>query len=180
MSFTPEDILTIQAFLAQRLESVAEIDFVIPSPLGFSEKADFFNILSPKLTQKEIEKTLIRAGWLSYLTFETDGNIKHPLYALVFEITVAHEFRYEKLDNTDGFKKKLLKSNQEHLYAVFGAVSEFEEGVNITGPESDFDVLKASGLTQSEYSKFGNFAYLPSVQGFQTKLTCRVTARNKC
>lgn len=180
MNFTSEHILRIQAVLAERLESVPSIDFAIPSPLSFTDKADFFNVLSPKLTQKDIEKTLIRAGWLNFLNFTTDGNETHPLYTLNFEITLAHEYRYEKLDNSDAFRKKLLKSNQEHLYAIFGAVSEFEEGVSITGLESDFDVLKTVGLSQNDYTSFGNLVYLPAASGFQTKLLCRVLARNKC
>lgn len=185
MSFTPEQILSIQQALASRCEAVTDVDYVIPSPLAFSEKADFWNVMKtvdPHLTQKKIETSLIRAIWIKYLTFVSDDPANHaPLYTLSFEILIAHEYKYEKFDNADAFKIRILKNNQQHLHAIFSAVAEFEGEINITGFESEFDVLKTTGLIQQDFTQgVGDFEYVGDAAGWQTRLLCQVKARNKC
>lgn len=191
---TSANILDISEALATAAALATNVDWVIPSPFGFQNKADFWAAYDDaNNTKTEIETTLIRALWFRYLNFEDEGNtdedareIEGPLRTLIFEGTLFNELKpFQRLDETvtpDAFNKTILKTNHEHVTALMSIVGQFQGVISIPAlAPSSFAVAETITPAQLDNSQF-NVAcdYIPGCFGDQTKIELRVRVQIPC
>lgn len=189
MSFTSQNLLDMAEALAGGVDNVATIDHVLPSPILFTSKADFWaTVNDDNNTKAEIETGLIRAAEIRYLNFELldeeePRELEAPTVAVNFECTVFHERKLERLDETaplDDFDKKIRKSNQEHITAVMGIVGEFQ-GSNDIPALTDFPEAYTVTPVQEEGTEMNvECEFIVGVVGDQSKLQLQVRVQMPC
>jgi hypothetical protein len=162
------------------------VDFAIPSPFIFADKADFWAAYdNANDTKTTIETTLIKAAWLRYLKFEDDNSdMDGAVKTISYEINVFHESSFERLDETltpDDFNKQIKLTNHEHVTAIMALCGEFQGAESIPSlAPSLFAVAETVSLGQNDNSQFGECEFIPGVMGDQTKLECRVRVQLPC
>jgi len=189
MSFTSQNLLDMAEALATGVDNVSTIDHVMPSPILFTSKADFFaTVNDDNDTKAEIETGLVRAAEIRYLNFELldeedARELEAPIVAVNFECTVFHERKLERLDETaplDDFDKKVRKSNQEHITAVMGIVGEFQ-GSNPVPALTDFPEAYTVTPVQDEGTEMNvECDFIQGVIGDQTKLGLQIRVQMPC
>ena len=191
MSFTSQNLLDMAEALADGVALVGTIDFVLPSPIRFASKADFYNAVNDdNNTQYEIETTLVRAAQIRFSEYElledgqeTERERDDPTIAINFECTIFHERKLERLDETaplDDFEKKIRKSNQQHITSVFGVVGEFQ-GVNAVTALSAFpDAYTVTPIQLDSTELDTECDFIAGLIGDQTKLQLTVRVQLPC
>lgn len=192
MSLTSQNLLDIAEAINDSVLLATNIDFSIPSPFHFSGKEGFFNSLDDKATKLLIETTLIRACWIRYLTFEDvagdDENAREidgPVKELVYELTVFHEAKMTRVDETvplDDFNKRVSLTNHEHVTAIMSLCGQFQGVNSITAlAPSSFSVAETISLAQIDNSQHDvECPYVSGLIGDVTQLECRVRVQLPC
>ncbi len=176
--------------LATSVATVATIDYVLPSPLKFGGKEDFFaNVNTAINTKALIEGTLIRAARIRYLTFgfldddEVAREVDGPNVYLSWELTIFHESDFERVDETtpqDDFEKRVRKTNQEHITAVWGVIGAMQ-GVNAIPALSAFAEAETVTPSQIDNTELDvECEFIAGCVGDQTKLELRVRVQLPC
>lgn len=191
MSFTSQNLLDMAEALADGVALVSTIDFVLPSPIKFAGKSDFFAAVNDdNNTKLEIETTLVRAARIRFSDFElvtnednTEREIEDPVILINFECTIFHEGKLERLDETaplDDFEKRIRKSNQHHITAVFGVLGEFQ-GVNNIPALSAFPEAETITPIQLDATELdAECEFISGLIGDQTKLQLTVRVQLPC
>ncbi len=178
MSLTPENELAVRRAIGEKLAGVAGIGFVLPAPLYFTERADFWANLSPKLTQKDIETTAIEFCVVYPLIFEDDpkqGGLDEPLIYFTYELYLFQERNFKRKDESvgaDAFDKKLLKTHTDFIALWLNVRAAFSGKQYLTAlDEAVFAVRQTNSLTQSEFiNNDAECEFIPGVKGFEVKL----------
>lgn len=180
MSLSGEDELNIRRAIAEKVAGVPGVGFVIPSPVSFVEKADFFATFDPKLTQKEIETTNIQFCAISFLKFEDvpeEGCEDEPMIALIYNLHVFSEYDFERADESgtpDSFLKGVLKSERAFLNALFAIRQEFL-GIQPLDNLPDGYTGETNSVEQQDFAEEKERSRLVgSTDGFFADLTLRV------
>ena len=159
MGLTAEIELEIRRQLAAKMELVTDAGFVLPSPLFFADKADFFAVVSPLLTQKQIELTPAAFCAISLLKFEdspSEGCMDEPLVRLTYGFYFFREIFSEREDESetpDDFLKLLLKSYNTFINSVLDARIQF---LGLSPLAGDFPAgvdVKTNSMTQPEFNE---------------------------
>lgn len=191
MSFTSQNLLDMAEALADGVALVTTIDWVLPSPIKFSGKADFAAQLGTDATTKaEIETTLLRTAQIRYLDFEILGDDadaererEDPTLALNFECTIFHERKAERLDQDatpDDFEKRIRKSNHEHVTSIWGVVGEFQ-GLNPIPALSAFPEAETVTPIQLDSTALDvECDFITGLIGDQTKLQLQIRVQLPC
>jgi hypothetical protein len=193
MSFTSQNLLDMAEALATGVDLVSTIDYVLPSPIRYGSKAAFWAEQNDDQDNKtDIETTLIRAAQIRYLTFEyVTGDqdedavrqVEDPVIALNWECTVFHESKPERLDEAaplDDFEKKVRKSNQEHITALWGIVGEFQGVSNLVALSSFPDAFTVTPVQIDNTELDTECEFITGCFGDQSKLQLQIRVQLPC
>lgn len=188
MSVTSAHLLAIAEAVNNKV--ALHVDFAIPSPLKYADKAAFFAAYDDaKDTKTEIETTLIEAAWLRYKNFELvagededERAIDNPILELIYDLTLFNESKQKRLDETvtpDDFNKQIKETNHFHVTAIMALCGEFQGATPLAELLSDFAVAETISLIQIEETAEVIGEYVP-VLGDQTQLEVRVRIQLPC
>ena len=184
MNLTGEQELLIRRKVAEKIDAI-DIDwFVVPSPIAFTDKADFWNVLNPKLTQKEIERTFINAVWISYLRFEDDIDDgcgeENPVTVLYYRLHIFCEYGFSRVDEPDDFLKRVLVREREFMNFVFAVRQEFLGETDLDDLPDEIEYAKTQNLEQTDFADDrADTEYVGGVEGFTADMTLQVRAMSK-
>lgn len=175
MSLTPENELTVRRKLADKSASVPTIGFVLPAPIYFADKSDFWATVAPLDTRTELETTPAKFCAIYPLAFEDvpENRQDEPLIKFTYEFYLFHERTLERADESaapDGFSKKLLKTHSDFVAAWLDLRAEFlgVQQLNL-GPE--FSIAKTNSLTQrDEINNKAKCEFIPDIKGFEVRM----------
>ena len=180
MSLTLAQELIIRRALADKIATVAAVGYVIPSPIVFSGKEEFWSTVNGSAvnTQKLIDQSPIKACWISFLGFLDSsqyGCEEEPQIKLSYRLDLFHQYEFTRVDETatpDEFNARLLLSHNEFVGALLDLRSEFLGRRNIAGLDpAEFEVKETTSLVQTENVKNNDFCeYIPGIKGHQIKL----------
>ena len=178
MSLSPENELAVRRAIAAKLANVGHIGFVLPAPIDFVEKADFWANVAPKTTRDELETSLVKLCVIYPLEFVDDpasGGLDEPLVYLTYEFYLFHERSYERGDESDtpdAFNKTLLKTHSDFMQAWLGTRKEFLGKQYLTALDEEvFAVRQTNSLTQVEnINNDAGCEFIPGLKGFEVKL----------
>src|SRR6185369_10958880 len=178
MSLTSEIELSIRKALAEKMANVTDAGHIIPTPVFFVEKADFFATVNPLSTQDLIEETPAVFCCISLLKFEDsvkEGCADEPLVRLTYNFYFFRQYDLERADETnapDDFLKKNLKSYNLFIKALLDARVEFLGVQNLISADfpDNFDI-KTNRLVQEEFMvEKGKCQYIPRIFGHSVNL----------
>lgn len=182
MSISGADELVIRKAIADKIALVAGAETVVPSPIYFSDKSDFWATVAPKVTQKDIETSPVEFCAISYLRFEDiteEGCEDEPMVALYYNFHVFREYERTREDETptpDEFLKKVLKAEREFMNVLFGVREAFLgiQPLPIAELPDNYSV-ETNSLTQEDFAdeKEPN-RYVGFTDGFSADLVARV------
>lgn len=177
MSLSAADLKTTLAYLKTKcLTDAVYLDFVLPSPQKFNNKADFFAVMKASNdTQKEIDTDLVRCLWMrrlrhSYSDLEAEPFVMY--YHIGFSL-FSEELEAKRLDETatpDAFNKLLLKTYQEHWDAIDSLLTQFEQPENVGVDNTDVIRLQQTDFTQENVI----CPFIPDAVGVLTNFECQV------
>lgn len=187
MSLSAENELTVRRAIADKLALAAEIGFVIPAPLYFNDKADFWATLSEKTTRADIEKSLVKFCAVYPLQFEDVQTVTvsdEPLINLTYEFYLFHERNSERADETgapDAFNRQLLKSHSDFIAAWLNARGEFLGKQYLTAlDETVFVVRQTNSLSQIGFiSNDAECEFVRGAKGFEVRMQLRAKIQMK-
>ena len=176
MSFSPENELTVRRKLADKAALVANIGFVLPAPVYFADKNDFWATVEPKQTRQELETTPVKLCAIYPLLSEDlpeNGNNEPPIL-FSYEFYLFHERTARRAGDesnaSDLFDKKLLKTHSEFVSVWLGLRTEFlgrqQLNLGVSFAVSQTNSLTASGEIRND----AECEFVPSVRGFEVKL----------
>lgn len=175
MSLTPENELAIRRKLADRAALVETIGFVLPAPIDFVDKDDFWANLAPKQTRTELETTPVKFCAIYPLAFEdAPENRQHePLIKFTYEFYLFHErtqTRIDEAETPDAFNKKLLKTHSDFIRAWLDLRAEFL-GAQQLNLGADFSIAKTNSLAQrDEINNQAKCEFVPGIKGFEVRM----------
>lgn len=158
MSFTSDDELTIRRALATRVALVPEAGAVIPAPIFFRDRADFWaqiNALSVN-TQKGIETENLAFCCISLLKRVDsikEGCADNPFVRLTYNFHFFRGYAEERADETvtpDEFLRRNLKSYNTFIKAVLDCWTQFIGVQNIPELPGGYEG-NSNSLTQAEF-----------------------------
>src|SRR5688500_6176007 len=159
MSLTAEVELEIRKQLAAKMALVPDAGHVLPSPLFFADKADFFAVVDTQLTQKQIELEPAAFCAISLLKFEdspSEGCADEPLVRLTYNFYFFREIfpeREDEAETSDDFLKLLLKSYNSFIMAILDARTQFLGLSPLTGDFPAGVDVKTNSLSQPEFNQ---------------------------
>ena len=188
MSITATHLLEIAEAINNKVANC--VDFAIPSPLRYADKASFWNAYDDaNNTKTEIETALIHACWSRYKTFELSAgededalSIDNPIVDLIYELTLLTESKQTRLDETvtpDVFNKQIKETNHDHVTAIMALCAEFQGASPLAELLATFAVAETLSLVQVDATEETIGEYVPVI-GDQTKLECRIRIQLPC
>lgn len=190
MSFTSQNLLDMAEALATGVDAVSTIDWVLPSPLTFTRKEDFFAAVDDDNdTKREIETTLVRAARIRYLNFELLGDteqnreIEDPTLAINWECTIFHESTPERLDqdmSPDDFEKRIRKTNQEHITSLWAVVGTFQGSNPIPALSAFPDAFTVTPIQTDATELNAECDFITGLKGDQSKLQLQIRVQLPC
>lgn len=185
MSFNPENELIVRRALAGKSGTVAEIGFVLPAPIYFADKDDFWANLAPKDKRAELETTPVKFCAVYPVLFEDlpENASDEPLIEFTYEFYLFHERTARRADETgepDVFNKKLLKTHSDFVVAWLGLRTEFL-GRQMLNLGDTFAVSQTNSLRQTdEINNDGRCEFVPGLRGFEVKsrLVAKILLKN--
>lgn len=180
MSISGADELIIRKAIADKLAKVSGVENVVPSPIYFIDRIDFWATVNPKVTQKDIETSPVSFCAISYLRFEDviqEGCEDEPMVALFYNLHVFREYEYTREDENltpDAFLKKVLKAEREFMDVLFGIRSAYLGIQPLLGLPVNY-TAETNSLTQEDFAdeKEPN-RYVGFTEGFSADLVLRV------
>lgn len=181
---TDVEELIIRKAIGTKTATVETAGFVIPAPIFFVDKADFFATVQELLEQKQIETTPIAFCCISFLKFTdspSEGCGDQPLVRILYNFYFFRQYDLEREDESevtpDAFLKTTLKSYNAFIKTILEARNEFlgvQDLVSSDLPEN-FDV-KTSSLKQTDFVEESDICrYIPGVKGHSIDLTSEVS-----
>lgn len=185
MSLTAENELTIRAAVHAKCAAAEGIGDVLPSPIFFVDKADFFAAAAPQITKKAIETTVVNFCLITLLRFEDENPVvegceDQPLVSLTYNLYLFRQYDFERVDETsvpDAFNKKLLKAERDFLKTFFGLRNIFLGNQTLEGLPANFAV-SGNSAAQSEFlGVAAECRYIPDIIGFSADLQTKIEVR---
>jgi hypothetical protein len=180
MSLEIEQEMIIMRALAARAQNVTEAGYVIPCPMEFVDKADFWAAVDPKITQKAIETNDVAFCMLSILKEDDDpsaGCDDNPLIYLTVNFYLFREYSAERKDETDtpdAFLKKVLKNYLLFRAAWRNLKNQFQ-GLQPIPDLPDGVVVNSNSLTQSAFADYkATCAVIPQIKGYSVNLQSKI------
>lgn len=159
MGLTSAVELEIRKQLAAKMALVEDAGHILPSPLFFADKSDFFAVVNPLVTQKQIESTPAAFCSISLLKFEdspSEGCADEPLVRLTYNFYFFREIFTEREDETetpDDFLKLLLKSHNSFIKTVLDARIQFLGLADLIGNFPAGFYIMTNSLSQPEFNE---------------------------
>ncbi|HEX8289825.1 MAG TPA: hypothetical protein VF556_17720 [Pyrinomonadaceae bacterium] len=179
MSLTAEQELIIRKRLAEKCANVPEAGFIIPAPIFFKNKADFWAQINGLAvnTQRQIETTNIAFCCISLLQrvdSKKEGCPDNPLIRLTYNFYFYRGYDIEREDERetpDDFLKRTLKTYNLFVRAVMDVWNEFLGLQNVPEfPAEEMDV-NTNSMTQAEFiSEKGSCRYIKGIEGHSVNL----------
>jgi hypothetical protein len=178
MSFTAEHELTIRQALASTVAGVAEAGYVIPAPIFFNDRSDFWQTENPSTSQLAIETTPIAATWVYPLHPVDDpqeGTDHSPELDLTYEFYLFRSYAFTRGDESvtpDVFGSKVLAAHNLFTKAWIGIKAAFQGKRNIAGlPAGMFAVARSTSIVFPEFIENRQpCVFIPGVLGFALKM----------
>lgn len=178
MNLSGEQELLIRQKIAEQIDALGANLFVVPSPLYFESKAGFFNVLSPKLTQKEIERTLINAVWISYLRFEDDAEsgcgLENPEIIIYYRLHLFCEYGVGRVNESDSFLTRVLIQERDFMNLLFKIRENFLGENDLVDLPDEIQTATTENIEQSDFSESKSpVDYIAGVEGFTADLVLK-------
>lgn len=125
MTLSSEELLKILELLAGIAGGVPECGFVVPAPLYFSGIEDFRAKLDPQTTQKDVETREVALTTLTMSQLPEKPVEDGDAWTFHFNFHIFRRYEEKKVDESDAFLKKLLKSYALFLKACLDLITEF-------------------------------------------------------
>jgi hypothetical protein len=181
MSLTAEIELSIRKALAEKMANVGAAGYIIPAPVFFVDKADYFAVIKSLIldTQKELELTNVVFCVITLLKFEdskAEGCGDEPLCRLTYNFHFFSQYDNERADESeiapDEFLKKTLKSYNQFIKALLDARNEFLGIQNLVSADfPDHIDIKTNPFKQDEFIvEKGKCRYIPDAKGHSIDL----------
>lgn len=184
MSLTSAQLLTVAELLADKCALATNVDYVLPSPLFFGMKADFWTALGVSAydTQTETETNRIRAVWVYYLRQEDDDREdEYYVKTVIYGLSLFSEVNADRQNEADSFDKRVSKANHEHDVAVFSLFGNFHGQDQLVADETFPGIVDVGviGLTQTDNTERGaNCPFIAEpVSGAVTRMETAVRMR---
>lgn len=180
MSFSIAEHFTVLEHAADKCAAVSEAGYVLPAPLYFQDRADFWATVAAIAlnTRDAIETSPVKFCSFSFLRYEDDikeGCEDEPLLTLLLNIYLFHERNLEREDESgaDSFLKKLLKNHNDFLSALYGIREQFLGTQAIAGLPEGY-AAETQGLAQIDFTReMEECRFIPGVRGFAADLQLR-------
>jgi hypothetical protein len=178
MSLTADNELIVRKALADSIATVTEAGYVVPAPVFFNDRSDFWSTVDPKTTRNDIETSAIAATWLYPLEIEDDpleGSDHSPLVKLTYEFDLFRSYAYTRGDESetpDVFGSEVLDAHNKFTKAWIDIKAAFQGKRNIANlPPNVFAIARTTSLVFPEFIQNRvNCLFIPGVQGFAVKM----------
>lgn len=182
MSLSAENELIIRRKLAETVATVTEAGFVIPAPIYFNDRPEFWATVDPQGTQKAIETEPIAACWIyPLLPADADpvreglGSDHSPLVNLTYEMYLFRSYAFTRADETampDIFGKTVLEAHNLFTKAWLDVKAAFQGKRNISGlPADTFSVARTTSMTFPAFIENRvACVFIPQVLGFAIRM----------
>lgn len=180
--------LIVRKAIANQAGLVASVGYVTPSPLYFSESADWWATTdAAKNTRKEIDQEPIAGLWIYPLQFVDDftsGGQDSPLVNVIYEFYLFRQYALDRGDESDTpelFESQCLVQHNKFVEAWLGLKESFQGNRNIAGLDPEvFVTVKTSSLVQNEFiANQAPCEFVPGAVGFAVRLQCTVKVKLK-
>jgi len=180
--------IIVREAIAAQAALVADVGYVTPSPLYFTDRADFWATLAASNnTRDEIDAGIIAGLWIYPLQFVDDfssGGIDSPLVNLTYEMYLFRQYALEREDEgatPDLFESECLKQHNLFVKGWLGLKSSFQGKRTIAGLDPDiFVTVKTTSLVQNEFiANQAPCEFVPGAVGFAVRLQCTVEIKTK-
>lgn len=175
---TAEDELVIRKELSVKVSQACPATQIIPAPIYFKEKADYFaNIENLSNTQKLIETDQIDMCVISLLRFvdsENEGCPNEPLVRLTYNLYFFRSYDFEREDESltpDVFLKQTLLSYNAFIKNILDARNEFLGLQAVPGLPSGFDVKTNSLIQDENISDLEECRFIPAENGHSVDIS---------
>jgi hypothetical protein len=179
MSLTAENELIIRKGLADTNGGITEAGYVIPAPMFFNDRGDFWSTVnSNNDTQFEIETTPIAATWiypLQPVDNPEQGSDHSPLVDLTYEFYQFRSYAFTREDESetpDIFGSKVLAAHNLFTKGWVDIKAAFQGKRNMTGlPEDVFAIARTTSVVFPEFIQNRvPCLFIPGVVGFAVKM----------
>jgi hypothetical protein len=178
MSLTADNELIIRKALANTIGAVTEAGYVVPSPMFFNDRSDFWQTATPKTTQEDIETSPIGATWIYPLQPVDDdeqGSDHSPLVNLTYEFYLFRSYAFTRGDENevpDVFGSKVLAAHNLFTKAWIDIKAAFQGKRNIAGlPDGIFAIAKTQSIVFPEFIQNRvPCLFIPNVLGFAVRM----------
>ena len=178
MSITADNELLIRRAHADTIDAVTEAGYVIPAPVFFNDRADFWATVDPQTTREDVETTAIAGCWIYPLGVEDDseqGSDHSPLVRLTYEFYLFRSYAFARSDETetpDVFGSQVLAAHNLFTKAWIDIKAAFQGKRNIAGlPDGVFAVARTTSLVFPEFIENRvPCQFIPNVLGFAVRM----------
>jgi hypothetical protein len=184
MSLSAENELIIRRKQAEMIGTITEAGYVIPAPIYFNDRGDFWNTVDPETThdQKFLETSPIAACWI-YPLLPTDadparegiGSDHSPLVNLTYEYYLFRSYAFTRADESDTpdlFGSKVLAAHNLFTKAWLDIKAAFQGKRNIAGlPDGVFSFAKTTSIVFPAFIENRvPCVFIPKVLGFAVRM----------
>jgi hypothetical protein len=174
MSLTSQHELIIRQALATSVDAIAEAGYVIPAPIFYNDRSDFWAGNASKTTQNDIETSPIAGCWIYPLQpiDDTDQGSEHsPLVELTYEFYLFRSYAFTRADESlipDDFGSKSLAAHNLFTKAWIDIKAAFQGKRNIAGlPDGMFAIARTTSLVFPQFIENRvPCQFIPGVVGF--------------
>lgn len=138
VTITEAEESLIRGKLVGDLETVAEIDRVIPAPVYFLDASEYWrsiNLVSRPSTQVAIETSHISAWWVCFRGFVDIGGKPHsPLTELTYEFygfSQYDQLREDTNATADALARRMLKYHNDFISAILQVKGKYQGDINL-------------------------------------------------
>lgn len=176
--------IIVRRALADKAAQVSQLGVIIPAPVFFANREEYFSSVSGLTLsgQKELELSAIKFAAVSLFLFEDEAQPdafcpENPVTYLTYNFYIFREYERTREDETalpDAFLKKTLKSYNEFIAGIFALRMLFLGEQPILGLPAGMTAT-AFSLTQGEFiAEHELCRFIPHVFGHQVNLQTRI------
>lgn len=180
MSITAENELAARQSLAETLATVSKAGSIIPAPIFFVDRADFWAFADPtnKETRINIETASVAAAWIYPYKVVDDadlGSDHSPLLDLTYEIYLFRSYSFLRADedaDPDPFGQTVLAAHNDFTQAWLDIKAALQGNRNMDGlTEGAFALAKTTSVVFPGFIENRvECAFIPNVYGFAVKM----------
>ncbi len=175
---TAENELVIRQALADTIDAISEAGIVVPAPVFYNDRGDFWAENDPKTSKADLETTQIAATWIYPLQAVDDaeqGSDHSPLVNLTYEFYLFRSYAFTRADESvtpDVFGSKVLAAHNLFTKAWIDIKAAFQGKRNIDGlPDGMFAVARTQSLEFPEFIENRvPCLFIPNVLGFAVRM----------